>query len=34
MIQGGKETMAGRWQGVLERLGVRDALDQTYLKNL
>jgi hypothetical protein len=30
MIQGGKEMMAGRWRGMLDRLDVRDALDQAY----
>ena len=32
MTQGGKEMMAGLWHGMLERLNVRDALDQTYSK--
>jgi hypothetical protein len=30
MAQGGKE-MVERWQGMLGRLDIRDALDQTYL---
>jgi hypothetical protein len=30
MIQGGKEMMAGRWWGTLERLDVQDVLDQSY----
>ena len=33
MTQGGKEMMAGRWPGMLGGLGVRDALDETYLKD-
>ena len=32
MTQGGKEMMAGRWRGMLGRLGIQDALDQTYLQ--
>jgi hypothetical protein len=30
MSQGGTETMAGRWRGMLGRLGARDALGQSY----
>ena len=37
MTQGGKEMMVGRWQGILGRLdiraSIREALDQTYLKD-
>ena len=32
MTQGSKEMMAGRWQDILERPDVRDALDQPYVK--
>ena len=32
MTQDGKEMMAGRWQSMLGSLDVREALDQTYLK--
>ena len=30
ITQGGKEMMAERWRDMLGRLGVREALDQTY----
>ena len=30
MTRGSKEMMAERWWGMLERLGVRYALDQSY----
>ena len=33
MTQGGKEMMAGRWWGMLGSLGVREALDETYVKD-
>ena len=33
MTQCGKEMMAGRWQGMLWIMNVREALDQTYLIN-
>ena len=32
MTQDGKETMAGRWPGMLGGLDVRDTLDQSYLR--
>ena len=36
MIQGGKEMLAGRWQGILGRLqgrlDIQDAFDQTVIQ--
>ena len=34
MAQGREGTMTGRWRGLLGRLDLRDALDQTYSRLL